>query len=189
MSEKEPPDSEQRLWAVYAKTVKKTDFGAFLSDRKPLRQDTQKYVTQAETPALSKNVNLSVGLDERLDTPRMLSFCNPEQDKKLAKGEITLEARLDLHGCTLETAFKKFKTFIRQSATRGVRRLLVITGKGGRKRSSETAETEYKGVLKRELPRWAEFNPEIFPFIQSVTQAAPKHGGEGAYYVILKKNG
>jgi len=95
--------------------------------------------------------------------------------KQLTRGERAVEAAIDLHGMTLDAAHGALKRFI-DSQMRAERRcLLVITGKGGPDRP---------GRLKREVPLWlAEWKPPVL----AVVQAAPKHGGAGALYVLLQR--
>ena len=82
--------------------------------------------------------------------------------------------RLDLHGYTVQEAYKHTLSEIQASARRGEKQLLIITGKG----------VGGKGVLKRELPLWLDGTD--LP-ISSVQQAPAKQGGEGAYIVKLKR--
>ncbi len=57
------------------------------------------------------------------------------------------------------------------------RRVLVITGKG---------RDFGEGVLRDAVPRWLN-EDSIRPMIRAFSHAAPKHGGEGALYVLLKR--
>jgi DNA-nicking Smr family endonuclease len=75
---------------------------------------------------------------------------------------------------------------------RGLRWVLVITGKGAPRRRNEDEDgytprfgTEERGVLKRNVPMWLA-EPELRAIIVSFTAAAIQHGGEGAIYVQLR---
>ena len=117
--------------------------------------------------------------------------------KKLAKGRQDVDRSLDLHGLTQDQAYRLLKSAIEGAVKRGDKTLLVVTGKGGA-RFSQTgpgAQAQYRtradfdqfgGVLKRMLPTWLE-GPELKPFIESYGEAAKEHGGEGAFYVLLRK--
>jgi DNA-nicking Smr family endonuclease len=95
--------------------------------------------------------------------------------RRLTKGERAIEASIDLHGMTLDTAHAALKRFIVAQAHAQRRCLLVITGKGG---------PERPGLLKREVPLWlAEWRPPVL----AVVPAAPRHGGAGALYVLLQR--
>lgn len=86
--------------------------------------------------------------------------------------DISIEATLDLHGYTLEKAISTLEKFIVTNHERGRRWVLIITGKGK------------QGILKEFIPTWISQNPT---WIIGYTQAAPKHGGDGAVYVHLRR--
>ena len=104
-----------------------------------------------------------------------------QNNKRLIKGRKIIEARLDLHGQTQEEARANLISFIQRSGARQHRCVLVITGKGLRLHSGEI------GVLRRNVPRWLN-EPPIRPLVLAFSHATPKDGGEGALYVLLKRN-
>ncbi|MGE0745741.1 MAG: Smr/MutS family protein, partial [Rhodospirillales bacterium] len=65
---------------------------------------------------------------------------------RLRRGRLRPEARLDLHGCTLDDAHRILDAFVARAQSGGRRCILVITGHG--------AWREGGGALKREVPRW-----------------------------------
>jgi DNA-nicking Smr family endonuclease len=97
-------------------------------------------------------------------------------EKKLQRGQLPLEGRLDMHGMMQDEAFRALRRFILTAVAQGKRTVLVITGKG---RNSE-------GVLKRMLPFWLE-DPDMKKHIIALTPARPKDGGGGAFYLRLRK--
>ncbi|TDK30386.1 DNA mismatch repair protein MutS [Rhizobium deserti] len=98
--------------------------------------------------------------------------------QKLAKGRLPIEARLDLHGLYQDEAHDLLLDFLLRAHQRGLRHVLVITGKG----SSMGSE----GALRRAVPLW--FSKTEFRFlISSYEGAARHHGGEGAMYVRLSR--
>lgn len=100
--------------------------------------------------------------------------------RKLARGRLPLEARIDLHGLIQSEAHGVLLDFLLRAHDRGLRHVLVITGKG----SSLGSE----GALKRSVPLW--FSKPQFRFlISSYEPAARQHGGEGALYVRLSRRG
>ena len=104
------------------------------------------------------------GLDRRTQT-------------RMRRGQIDIEARIDLHGMTQEQAHRALHAFLLGSREAGRRAVLVITGKG--RHSGE-------GVLRDAVPRWLN-EDSIRPMIRAFSHAAPKHGGQGALYVLLKR--
>jgi|TARA_Y100000294_G_scaffold153626_1_gene152684 DNA-nicking Smr family endonuclease len=90
-----------------------------------------------------------------------------------------IEATLDLHGLTQAEAHRALGAFLRGSRSAGKRTVLVITGKGGVKGSE-------RGVLRDAVPRWLNEGPNR-RMIRGFSFAAPKDGGQGALYVLLKR--
>lgn len=99
--------------------------------------------------------------------------------ERLRKGKLSIEARLDLHGMTLDAAFDALVHFVEDARAGSRRRLLVITGKG---RDAPRAP----GALREVLPRWLEA-PALALYVQGWAEAAPVHGGGGAVYLLLRK--
>ncbi|UJW75474.1 Smr/MutS family protein [Rhizobium sp. SL42] len=100
--------------------------------------------------------------------------------RKLSRGHLALEARIDLHGLIQSEAHGMLFDFLHRAHERGLRHVLVITGKG----SSLGSE----GALKRAVPIWFSM-PEFRFLISSYEPAARQHGGEGALYVRLSRQG
>jgi DNA-nicking Smr family endonuclease len=104
---------------------------------------------------------------------------------RLKRGKLVPEARMDLHGMTLDQAHPALTRFIVESHTRGFRLVLVITGKGSREDPYDPMPRR-RGVLKTQVPMWLRMAP-MAPLILQVSEAHQKHGGAGAYYVYLKR--
>ncbi len=100
--------------------------------------------------------------------------------RKLSRGHLALEARIDLHGMIQSEAHGILLDFLIRAHERGMRHVLVITGKGSSLGSD--------GALKRAVPLW--FSKTEFRYlISSYEPAARQHGGEGALYVRLSRSG
>ncbi|SBW08775.1 Smr protein/MutS2-like protein [uncultured Alphaproteobacteria bacterium] len=98
--------------------------------------------------------------------------------ERFKKGEMQIEARLDLHGLTREAAHDALQDFMRDSFERGRRCVIVVTGKGRR--------SDGVGILRSEVPRWLN-EAQLRPLILSFAYAQPRDGGEGALYVFLRR--
>ncbi len=98
--------------------------------------------------------------------------------RKLTRGRLPLEGRIDLHGMIQSEAHAVLLDFLMQAHERGLRHVLVITGKG-RSMGSD-------GALKRAVPMWFS-KPEYRYLISSYEDASINHGGEGALYVRLAR--
>jgi DNA-nicking Smr family endonuclease len=77
--------------------------------------------------------------------------------------------------------------FLTRAAADGQRTVLVITGKGRANASEEPPlDAERRGVLREAVPRWLAQAP-LRDLIWAVRPAGPRQGGDGALYVLLKK--
>lgn len=104
---------------------------------------------------------------------------------RLKAGRVSPEARLDLHGMTLGQAHSALAAFILRSQTAGHRLVLVITGKG-RGEDGDGPIPERRGVLRRQVPHWLH-QPPLAGAVLQVATAHRRHGGDGAYYVCLRR--
>ncbi len=97
---------------------------------------------------------------------------NNKQKRAIESGKHKIEARLDLHGETRKDAHSQVIAFINTAKINQHRMLLIVTGKG-------------KGILRGDLPQWLQqFRADILHHCF----AASKHGGDGAYYVYLRRS-
>lgn len=113
------------------------------------------------------------------------------QARRVATGRIAIEARLDLHGMTQAAAHAQLLAFLLRAVAAELKTVLVITGTGRQTRPSVAARGverghEEPGVLRRNLPRWLE-EPQLRPLIVAVTRADRGHGGDGAFYIQLRR--
>lgn len=101
----------------------------------------------------------------------------------LRRGRQPLEAVLDLHGLRQAEAHDRLRGFLLREQRRGVRLVLVITGKGT---AGSTPGGEERGVLKRMVPHWLRM-ADMRPMVLGFEDAALGHGGSGALYVRLRR--
>ncbi len=113
----------------------------------------------------------------------------PNLRKRIVRGNIAIDKTLDLHGLRQDEAFRALINFISANYSCGLRNLLVITGKGGRGQGREgdySTGQGRQGILKSMLPVWLASQPIAF-MVSGWEVSAKKHGGEGAFYVRLKR--
>jgi DNA-nicking Smr family endonuclease len=107
--------------------------------------------------------------------------------RQVATGKVAIDARLDLHGLRQGDAHARLRAFLAQAHAKGHRMLLVITGKGGEAETGDDlAGRPGRGILRRTVPQWLE-ESELRAIVLSYTAASPRHGGNGALYVRLRK--
>ncbi len=102
--------------------------------------------------------------------------------RKLAKGQLPFEDRLDLHGMYADEARQAIHDFLRESFDNGYRCIIIIHGKGN---ATQGGHGPYGnlGLLKASLPGWLDSNPYVMAFHTAV----PKDGGLGACYIYLRR--
>ncbi|PIE14965.1 MAG: DNA mismatch repair protein MutS [Rhodobacterales bacterium] len=105
---------------------------------------------------------------------------------KMKRGKLGPEGKIDLHGMTLARAHPALTGFIISAHAQGKRLVLVVTGKG-KSDTSDTIIPERRGVLRQQVPHWLTI-PPLAQLILQITPAHQKHGGEGAYYVYLRRH-
>ena len=112
-------------------------------------------------------------------------------DKKklnlLKRGKLEPEIILDLHGMNTATAKKRSIEFIRFNYLNGKRLLLIITGKGKSLKTSFFENKTQIGIIRKSLKAWL-YESDMRTKILGVVSSHIIHGGEGAYYIYLKKN-
>lgn len=110
----------------------------------------------------------------------------PKLKRKLSRGHIDIDGTIDLHGMRQAEAHAALSRFVHSRAARGDRTLLVITGKGLKKVNGDASVIVERGVLRSMLPIWLS-EPGLAPLIAGWDVAAQGHGGEGAFYVRLRR--
>ena len=111
----------------------------------------------------------------------------PDKDKEF-KNKIQKLIKLDLHGFTLTEANKKISNIIKQSYSSGVRKILVVTGKGLHSQiDKDPYISKDFGILKHAVPDFIKRDNELMKMIMEIKDAEIKDGGSGAFYIFLKK--
>ena len=192
-------DEERALWRHVAISVEPVN----LKSRIPRRGSTiaaddldvpqpRRLESRTATPTASNSqppiVNRPVG---KPATARPLADFDARKVKKIAKGRTEIEARLDLHGLRQDDAHARLRRFLRDAYANGLKHVLVITGKGREidDRTAAFADTfdrPERGVLRRNVPRWLA-DPELRMLVVSYISASPRHGGDGAFYIELRR--
>ena len=111
-------------------------------------------------------------------------------NKDLEKKKInTLETKsIDLHGFSLEEANEFVETSINKSFKDGVRKLIIVTGKGlHSKNEADPFVSKDLSILKYSVPEFIKNNETLMKKIIEIKEADAKDGGSGSFYVYLKK--
>ena len=109
--------------------------------------------------------------------------------RRIARGIVEIDDRIDLHGLRQADAERRLRAFLLGARAHGLRTVLVITGKGGERSASvrdDGGERGERGVLRRSVPLWLE-QPELRDCVAGIAPAHIRHGGSGALYIHLRK--
>tara|TARA_B100000941_G_scaffold226188_1_gene168471 strand:- start:350 stop:760 length:411 start_codon:yes stop_codon:yes gene_type:complete len=113
----------------------------------------------------------------------------PNKDLSSAKKKIGKTKNFDFHGFSLDEANKTINKLIKDSYKNGVRKLVVVTGKGIH---SDNEKNPYRskdlGILKYSMPEYIKNTPDLMKLINEMKEADVEDGGSGAFYIFLKKN-
>jgi len=158
-------------------------FRAAMTDVRPLKGRKQPVVPRAKTEGPSKQPEESLpAVGATKVPPPVPQVFDRDVDRALAKGKRMPEAKLDLHGTTLIAAERAVTRFIADASEQNLRVVLIVTGKGTRLEGGRV----FGGRIRAEFPGWLE-RPENRARIAGVRPAHPRHGGSGAFYVLLRR--
>jgi len=178
---------ERALWRTLTRTVT------------PLRRTRPLPELVAEAPPPSET------LADLLDTPRIKGRVPPLRpappappptapapvpvldgswEKRIRGGRLAPDISIDLHGLTLAAAHLRLERLLDDAVRQGWRVLLVVTGRP--RPAPAPGETRRRGAIRAEIGDWLARSVHARR-IASVRQAHPRHGGDGALYVILRR--
>lgn len=100
-------------------------------------------------------------------------------DRRLARGLVQPDLAVDLHGHTLDTAYRTLDAGLAQAVARGARMLLLVTGK-------PRAPGSGRGAIRAAVGDWLAASRHSAD-IAAVRGAHPRHGGTGALYIVFRR--
>ena len=96
---------------------------------------------------------------------------------------------IDLHGYTLDEANRSIENFITKSYEDGINKLIVVTGKGLHSQNEKDPYVSKNlSILKYSVPEFISNNQSLMKIIYEMKDAKIEDGGEGAFYILLKKH-
>ena len=176
-----PSLPDEALWQRVAETIKPLKSRR----RSPIKGPAAPPSSSAEDAASKPRIDVTPQIKRAAKPPLpelkidTVAGIDKRTSQRLSRGQLTIEGRLDLHGLTQDEAHQRLAGFIRRAVAAGKRNVLVITGKGF-KTSGEI------GVLRQAVPRWLN-EPALRRHLVTLRHAQPKDGGEGALYVLLRR--
>ena len=112
----------------------------------------------------------------------------PIKDEEIVQKKTSGILKFDLHGFSLIEANKKVEEMIEKSYEAGIKKLVLITGKGLHSQNEKDPYiSKDLGILKNSVPEYIKSNPQLMNKINEIVDADIKDGGSGAFYIYLKK--
>ena len=113
----------------------------------------------------------------------------PDKDNSQTKDKFIKISEIDLHGFTLDEANKTVDRFINESYEKGINKIRIVTGKG---LHSDNEKNPYiskdLSILRYSIPEYIKKNNDLMKLIIEFKEATIQDGGDGAFYIHLKKN-
>ena len=105
-------------------------------------------------------------------------------DRKLSRGVVEPDCTIDLHGHTLDTAYRLLDGALAQAIAAGDRVILLVTGRPPRTGSERP---HGRGAIRAAVGDWLNGSRHSGA-IAAVRGAHPRHGGAGALYIVLRRS-
>ena len=168
-------EAERELWTRFVREVR--PFHPAVSDEAPPPVDT------LAAPALPSRPTPPVRPAASTRTPGPVALVidtrgaglDDTRWRGLAAGGVTPTRRLDLHGHTVEAAFRALGRFLAQASLDRIRCVEIVTGHG---------RLTGGGAIRRELPHWLN-RPELRTLI--VAGRHPDRSNAGAVRLLLRR--
>ena len=110
--------------------------------------------------------------------------------KNIKKNILKIDKKIDFHVKNLLEAEEIFSSTIVECFNKNKRCLLFVTGKGIFKKKDHDYSNKpklYHGVIRAAFFNWVK-SKNYSKHILAFEQASIEHGGDGAFYVYLRKN-
>jgi DNA-nicking Smr family endonuclease len=197
-----PGVPDHHLWTRVTETIEpiaKTRFADLVADELancvPLPAPPRRPKKQTLPPAVPARSTMPFYKTPPPAPPPPIGSLDRRTRQKLTRGNVDIEARLDLHGHSAEIARGELRGFLTAARASGKRTVLVITGKGCSPFARHTLHgaeyfdtPERLGRLRRLLPEWLG-ETEFRVMVSGFQPAHPRHGGGGAFYIRLRRTG
>ncbi|MES2175903.1 MAG: Smr/MutS family protein [Pseudomonadota bacterium] len=182
MARRRLSSEEEALWSALARTVR------------PIRPSARPVASPTNAPLPIEPPVKTRLTPTPVRTPKPPAVAPPARtpaavldtgwERRIRSGSISPDTSIDLHGHTLSAAHAYLNQAIAAALSRDARVLLVVTGKPPK--SAANADKGRRGAIRGEIGHWLETSPYA-DRIASVRVAHPRHGGDGALYLILRR--
>ena len=149
----------------------------------PAREEEAPQPAEPVKPALRKAAPRPLAKPAPSPSPaRPGTTLDASWDKKLARGLVSPDMIVDLHGHNLSTAYALLDSRLEDALQRGDRLILLVTGKPPKGERWPVA----RGAIRAAVGDWLHASRHASG-IAAVRGAHQRHGGTGALYIILRR--
>jgi DNA-nicking Smr family endonuclease len=166
---------EAALWARVTATIQP------LSREKIKLQKPEKEQQSSGIKQLTRQPRLLPVPADVPTRPRLGSTLDASWDRRLRSGAAEPDRVLDLHGMTLDSAWRAIDRVLEQAINAGDRIVLLITG---HHRPGDPPVA--RGRIRDAVHDWLAASRHA-PSIAAVRGAHRRHGGGGSLYIILRR--
>ncbi|WP_336958513.1 Smr/MutS family protein [Sphingobium aquiterrae] len=176
---------ERAAWALIARTVRRAH-----KDEARGASAAAAPVDTPSPPAAPKrkaSAALTTSAPARPVPPpprRPVETLDSTWEKQIRRGALQPDIAIDLHGHSLAAAHARLDQVLAEARLAGARTLLIVTGKA--RKFAQNGDGRGRGAIRAEIGHWLEAGRHA-DAIASVRTAHPRHGGDGAIYVILRR--
>ncbi len=174
---KKPIVKDENIWEEYTKHIKK----APKSNKKQFNNNKEIIFKEHRSQDFMNYVGDSSVMCRILEKG---DFSNIDGSlaERFRKGKLLIEAKLDLHGCTQDEAYRKLVNFVLSCYSNRKRVIQIVTGKGTSKKQEYFWE-ERVGKLRELVPDWLN-NNQLRSYILCFME---ERGNSGALNLLLRK--
>ena len=151
------------------------------------RNNKNKTIKKKTKPTNPKNLEIEKKRDVKHSH---FSLKSVNIKKNIKKNILKIDKKIDFHGRSLLEAEEIFSSTIVDCFNKNKRCLLFVTGKGLFKTKDHDYDNKpklYHGVIRAAFFNWVK-SKNFSKHILSFEAASIEHGGDGAFYVYLRKN-
>jgi len=164
---------ERALWAKVVATVRPLAPGAAAEGPAP---------EPVSVPAKPKRPPSPPPAPARQPKPAPGRTLDGSWDRRLSRGLASPDVTVDLHGHTLSAAYALLDRRLEQAIADGARLLLLVTGKA----PADDRRPVVRGAIRAAVGDWLASSRHAGD-IAAVRNAHPRHGGQGALYIVLRR--
>jgi len=173
---------EAALWARVVAAVKPLHAARPVPVAPPLLERLEKHGAPAPKPGRVRAVT-TVAPPTRNRLPG--ATLDAGWDKSLARGLVSPDTTIDLHGHSLASAHALLDQGLAHAIRRGDRVMLLVTGKPPRAGSERP---HARGAIRSAIGDWIAASRHA-DRIAAIRPAHVRHGGAGALYLVLRRPG